>query len=674
MPPRCRALLAACLATALLAGGEAEPPLRLRVADGPELQRAWASSLLGRTWARPELSPLREAWQAWYEGCAAAWGWDPLAVLAAGTGIELHLTGAARDRWGGWEPRLRLRAELGSAWQRLRPRCDAEDAPAPPPPLGADEAWSLGSAVCARYGTAMVYAQHEEPLPMPPGSLHGDWTLVGDLARLAAALPEPAAGVLARMGAARLELHGRLTADGIEEELLIAAPPAGWRPVDRALLARLPPQTLAVLAIGLDGSDEGGRERLAVLAALLRSGLLAAADPTGRPLLDDGAELAALQLPLDGTSLALLTPGSGAPGLTLALPRSAALDRALEDALARLGGRTPADDGRPVGLPLPRAGLPLVLQVLRDPTHWVVSSDPAVVAAWGRGALGGAPPALRAALAAAPAEACVVGASDTPALLRWLAGLVAALAALPGQSDAAAAWPLALATLAEHAHPGWLHAVATSEGWRLRSQGLVGAGSLLALMGALGVERLLDQAEAETALDAWPDAADGEGEDPELAAMVMLGGIIATAERSFQDAALLDQDGDGVGEYATLPELLGEAAVPGAQAPALLPPGLPQAPVFRRYRYAIFLPTADGRAAAERGAADPRAADAQERRFVAYAWPAEVGAGTRMFAIDQRGLLHAAPFDGTPPAWDALYGGQGWEAEPRWPAIDPPEP
>lgn len=126
---------------------------------------------------------------------------------------------------------------------------------------------------------------------------------------------------------------------------------------------------------------------------------------------------------------------------------------------------------------------------------------------------------------------------------------------------------------------------------------------------------------------------------------------IAAAQEAFRQDVRADQDGDGLGEYGYLRELTGEVAPRG---------GTPDRP--RRayldaslsfvggvayadgYCVLVYLPTPDEPAPeTEAPPARRDAADLQEQRFVAYAWPVERGTtGNRAYVIDQRGQLFAS--------------------------------
>ena len=156
---------------------------------------------------------------------------------------------------------------------------------------------------------------------------------------------------------------------------------------------------------------------------------------------------------------------------------------------------------------------------------------------------------------------------------------------------------------------------------------------------------------------------------PDRAVKNHLAAELFPAEIQFSAGAYCDQDGNNIGEYGTLAELTGAALPPGqTKSDAMLKGWTAGAPIDG-YRFVIYLP--DGKTGAISSDARVRpvnkaAASAQERNFVAYAWPADAKGGERMFAIDQTGVVYADTFTGKEPAWNALYGGQGWDGIPAW--------
>lgn len=149
---------------------------------------------------------------------------------------------------------------------------------------------------------------------------------------------------------------------------------------------------------------------------------------------------------------------------------------------------------------------------------------------------------------------------------------------------------------------------------------------------------------------------------------------IYQAQAQFQSSAVVDSDGDGLGEFGCLGELAGalplDARGPGA-ARRLEPPFIGSA--FQRmepggyvmksgYAFQIWLPDLNGAGVTEAPGAVPPGLDPDfgESFWFCYAWPVNPGSsGRRAFALNQSGMLvsttmAALEYDGNnPPAWNA---------------------
>lgn len=127
---------------------------------------------------------------------------------------------------------------------------------------------------------------------------------------------------------------------------------------------------------------------------------------------------------------------------------------------------------------------------------------------------------------------------------------------------------------------------------------------------------------------------------------------IASAQMEFRERAVIDRDGDGIGEFAYLGELNGLIAPSGSGEPlssAFLPAEFQtmRSGCLEKHGYffRVDLPGSGGTwhsEAQEGGRTRTLAADPTERAFLAYAWPVEVDTtGRRVFVIDETGKVHA---------------------------------
>lgn len=639
----------------------AEPAVAVRLADAAALRGALAGGALPAVLDEAAAAPLRRRFAdllaARLPGIA-----DPLEVLASCRAAQGAFAGLDEDGSPSWAlqadlgtrapPVLRsLVAARGEAWPARRPL--------------ADEAWSVDGVGLARFGGIVAVGRPLDALPLPPFRAAADvevrcglpalLRVVGlRFRRLGAALQSACAGwevcaVRARAGADGMRWDGELAGD-----------PSGLRPVPRRLAARLPADAIAALLLAADperAPQRWGAAAQQLLRAYAPAAVVRAVEAGGGPR----ALLAAC-----GDGLAVVaTPGVPVPGLGLVLPRHPAIDAAAAELCAACGVAAPEEGGSAVlGMP----HLPATALLSRAADGWLLTTDARHAAAWGAGGDGGfASAALGAALLRqAPAEACALLAVDAGPALRAALPLLGDLAdALrifdPGERQALAATGVRLST---RLGPMLQWGVAGSD--RIELHGVGGeplwfAGPALAA--ALGLPALVE-------------ASVPPGE---AAAMRLLRSVLLPAQRRFQSDALVDQDADGIGEYALLSELAGRRplARPGAvpQPVAELAAG----DVVQGYRFAAWLPDGRGGAIGEPAGDGPRPsivgpgaaddADEQEGAFVIYAWPAEARAGVRMFAIDASGRLRQRAWDGQAPQWNSLYGGGAWSDPPAWTAV-----
>ncbi|MGE0192466.1 MAG: DUF2950 family protein [Planctomycetota bacterium] len=149
---------------------------------------------------------------------------------------------------------------------------------------------------------------------------------------------------------------------------------------------------------------------------------------------------------------------------------------------------------------------------------------------------------------------------------------------------------------------------------------------------------------------------------------------IVSAQAMLQQAARVDVDEDGDGEYGGILEMSGEVS---GRMPSTL--RIPQFPSFEferasgvatrtGYCYRLYLPDASGAGVAEPPlgfTADKVSAAMCERAWCCYAWPTEYGvSGTRTFFANQEGQILAtddSAYNGTSrgPSADAAFLGPG---------------
>ncbi|MCI0339625.1 MAG: hypothetical protein L0216_00505 [Planctomycetales bacterium] len=160
--------------------------------------------------------------------------------------------------------------------------------------------------------------------------------------------------------------------------------------------------------------------------------------------------------------------------------------------------------------------------------------------------------------------------------------------------------------------------------------------------------------------------------------------MIREGERAFREAAVVDQDKDGRGEFGLFTEL---ASGPHVRHGFLRAPGpgrdwisrifytqLEPSGIVRKYGYCfiLFLPGADGMALTsgqQVPAGQPAAADRQEREMVCYAWPEVHGkTGVLAYVLDGEGRIWAC----TNGRWQYSGSDKGPAPAAAWPGMAPP--
>jgi hypothetical protein len=315
----------------------------------------------------------------------------------------------------------------------------------------------------------------------------------------------------------------------------------------------------------------------------------------------------------------------------------------------------------------------VAVTLVREANSWFITSDLTAADSWLVAKPGGwaDTPAMKLALSKAPADAYVIGASDTPAVLRLIAGYAGMALGMSKDmpADQKQALLQGLNLLATHAATGYVVA------GRQDSQVVTEVRSITGLVAGPMTIGAAAGAMAARRAAAIAKAGPGPGQAPRSAApkrgpAQILRSVVFPAEVQFQAGGYIDQDGDGIGEYGLLSELSGRRPVNASNPTiALLDGALAKGAVVDGYAFAVYLPTANNRVADD-GKKEVRAAiaanaDAQERAFVAYAWPVRAKTGS-MYALTADGAVYENDFDGQPPVWNAVFGGKGWQDAPTW--------
>lgn len=256
----------------------------------------------------------------------------------------------------------------------------------------------------------------------------------------------------------------------------------------------------------------------------------------------------------------------------------------------------------------------------------------------------------------AGADAAMIGASDTNAVLRTAGGFLA-LIPFPDPKDKQTATVL-LARASAAAGTGYVVGQQRGKTWELEARGVLGLGAIPAIAAAIAIPNLLQT----------------RNKANEVGVVSLLRSGVFPAQIQFQAGAYLDQDGDNVGEYGFFSEMAGGpiSGQPETLKLSLLPEVWDAAqPLVHGYRFSCWLPDGKGGALGGGDGLRPQnaaAAKAQAQRFVVYAWsPGD--ASKPVYALTQTGTIYSKTgitvgADG--PVWHALFGEGGWEADPQW--------
>ncbi len=438
----------------------AEPILTGRLHNPGDLPARWAAGPWSLIASDPAAAPLRARLFSMSADLLQISGLDLAAWLTAAD-LQLRIDPAGLAH--GDDPTLHLQVDLGSASAAVV-MGQAREVGMTTLTEGADEAAAVGDCLLARFGATVAWASapgQPRPWTWLPAPVDADVALTVDLgAAHEASNDGPLRDLLGKTGTLRWQ--ARCNTTGLHETWRCDRPWAGAVPVDRSVVAKLPPTAVLALAIGVDGPALAAAQ-----PALVRDLLT--------ELLGGDVDPASLLAGMHGTLAIAIAPGLPIPAVTLAIPRSPGLDARLGSLCKDQGMDPPVDGGHTV-ISIPDLGLPLT--VARDSTHWVVSTDLMAAATWGAEGAGGLDAAPTwAVLATAPADAQVLAISDGPGVLRMAAQWAPQGLNLVGNLDMAEKGAITrmLSKLAAKAGPGWCWIAPADGGWQADIQGLGGS-------------------------------------------------------------------------------------------------------------------------------------------------------------------------------------------------------
>lgn len=660
------------LATALFG---ADGPAPLLSASLPDVQRTIArftDSIYGVVWNDPQMAPLRAKLVESMDGKSGEIGFKISDLLLGARKAGVRIGGFTPAESGDPSPQVDFALDVGplaelafTAWQKSVKKGS------PAAVAGADGAFTVDDKdrfVVARFGQVLAGAnQGTTPAAWAPPADEADATIDCDSRKLVdaliAATPEAKRDEL-RSAMAMIDPYlgldtyrSQITAQGMLERFTTSNACLWLVPVDRAVVDRLPANSMNALAVGVDGKQLWAALKQPVLQAVAKERncdeqqALAHLDET---LTNVGLTISFSELieGLTGTFTLAIAPGAPFPSLSVSIPRTAALDAAVIALLGLASAEVPADGTSSI-IPVPN--LPVPVTLARDGGAWMITSDALYPTDW-LAKTGGflASPAAKLAAERGGAGAVVLGCSDTPVVLRtvipYLAmGLGQARDLEPAQRQAILQL---LQTAAAKAGTGYVIAKPENDGLAMEMRGLLTYSIFPAVAAAIAIPNLLESRVSAN----------------EAAAASLLKSGVHPAEVQFQAGGYVDDNGNGIGDYGFFSEMSGAEVGENKMTLMLLPATWNEpTPLINGYRFAVFLPD-DRDGSVDTPDARRTVKGPGESNFVAYGWPDEEGNGRKVFAITAAGTVYASDWDGQPPVWNALWGGgtTTWKDEPAW--------
>jgi hypothetical protein len=693
--PRACALVA--MATVSLSAVDAPPLMTLTIGDGARLIKRFDASLYAKLWNDRSMEALRQKATEQLANIEKDSGINPLDVIHALRSFNVQFTqllapslnanlaepslaaaNNSKDKSSGF-----LQSDLGDYAHRvmelsLTANKTAERMTIP----GADEAIRGATSnnskdvfTLARYSSRLVMGinQEQPPSPYTISTDDADVVFTIDYKSLLNSIakqetqPDQKAVFSALQGMDKFlgPLHWDMTilAEGVRERISQHNAYPGLMSVDRTVFAHLSAQTYMAYAFGFD-SAAYWKELEPVLIDILAAKGTPMTSAQFKTQVEEiisqfnvPLTFTDIKQALTGTIVAAISPGAPFPSVTLAIPRSKAVD-ALIGVGANLRNFTLPEEGQSEQITIPN--VPLPISVIRDQHYWVVSSDPMAVTAWSANDGGWSNSvAVKTVFAQAPDNAVMIGASDTPTVLRAAGGFLPFIPFADPKDKHLAT--VLLARAAGAASTGYIFGVSSSDQWSLEARGILGLGVMPILAGI-----------------ALPALSKVRNMANDSAVVASLKSGVFPAQIQFQGGGYVDQNHDNVGEYGFFSELSGgplDNRANGIRLNLLSATWNAAYPQVHGYTFACWLPDGVGGAV---GANDgPRTANAiagaeQQKGFVVYAWPTEPGPRKAVYALTQNGVIYFKPANEvelsvTGPAWNDLFNHMGWDAAPTWP-------
>lgn len=636
----------------------------IQLSDFARTRQRFAESLYAMIWKHDILEKPRKEFDKGLARNAQEGNPDIMQILneissihaSLGTGMTVH-----------GMPKMLAQVAMGDSseqvWKWLSAQGKAIDV------AGADAALEdpNGMVQAARYANDMVFSMGQQPVQSVIKSDADDISMhmsLVDYFDLLKNMPGIDAAMFDKMlehsKTSKIEWSGSIVPHGIKERIYMDYNDARiLGAVDAELLTYLPQQTLLVGAVFLNGA--AAQAQMKEVGMQANDAMFKEIDRILSPF---GANYYDLMGGVNGTMIFAVHSSVPFPTTSIMLPRSQEVDTLISAALQLMQVTAP-EQGKIVQLPIPN--MPIMVQLGRSESHWVVSSDMMAINNMVQKQAGGFAQGALAALAKKHCTEDTIAVSfyDSKALLNLAMGYSAFIP----QPDIRVQAGDLLMKLGSQVQAGFIEGHWVDGGMEMNAEGIFGSGVfILPMAAAVAIPNLLESKITAN----------------ESAAQASLKAALFPSQITFQAGGYHDADQNGIGRYGFINELTGNKATMNAAKGdiRILTGGfaIDQMPaISNNYYFKVYLPNGESAAFSSSdeipiaGLKDERLL---ENNFVVYAWPKDAGSGRKVFAMKEDGQVRTMPgfYDfrynaENMPAWNLMWGDDDaqWSDAPVWP-------
>lgn len=420
----------------------AEPPIEASLSDGARMQQRWNDSLYAKIWNDPALDDVRAEFEKSIAEANAEVGYDVRALLLSLKSAGIRLIDVTKDGASPM-PTFLMQADFAGLTGDIFQKWQEKSTGQPAIIDAADAAFTAGSEpmlTVAQFGTTVVAGNasiESWKVPADDNDLHVTFELKTCVDLIRKCLDEAEAQKFDEELAPHLAMMPEwfsydisIVPEGLLERARSPKPAIGVKAVDVAILDQFPATTLMAGGLGVDGKAMWKECRDSVLNAIgkMLGSNFATPDEIAKVLNEqilaaNGLTMTIDQLveDIDGTFALAVMPSQPWPTVAIVFPQTPGIEQ-----LLALGvGKLPAE--APIALPpvgdhalLPIPNVPIPITLARNTTNWLITTDVQFAQQWASGMGGGWKNGVAGtlALSKAPADAYVVGGSDTCAVVQ----------------------------------------------------------------------------------------------------------------------------------------------------------------------------------------------------------------------------------------------------------------